>query len=454
MDESKKKLSLFELTTFGVGGAIGSGIFVMMGAGIGKTGRSIVFALLLGCFIMMFAYAYNILMSATFPLNGGTYAQAVMLQPPLIAGVAGVVKTILSMSIAMYAVSVVDYAAQVFPGLSPWTKPIAILIQTLFFLSTLRGSKFMALLNKIMVIILSAALILYIVFGLPKVMPGAFDVTADGYFTNGMTGFFGAISIMSLACMGTNGPVDLTADARSPKKTIPLSILITTLVIAVIYGLMAIVSAGVLPVEQVANQSLATVANEIFPYPVYVLFILGGACFAIATSLYGAIAQLRYPIVSTIEDGWFPQVFAKSTKDGYPWVVMLIMYIIAVVPIITGMGLDTIVSYLMIPNLIINTFNNLFFLKIPKKYPKAWKNSTLHMPQWALVLVVLLAVGCDVLVIYNQFISLSGTDQIIIVSMIVLIFLYCALRLKSGKVNFKSLKDAKDEIARLDEMQN
>lgn len=454
MEDSKKKLSLFELTTFGVGGAIGSGIFVMMGAGIGRTGRSIVLALLLGCIIMMFAFAYNILVSATFPLKGGTYAQTAMLQPPLIAGVAGIVKAIVSMSIAMYAVSVVDYMAQVFPSVGKWTTPLAIGIQTLFFLSTIKGSKFMALLNKIMTIVLSVALIVYILFGLPKVSAGAFAIASEGYFSNGLGGFLGAISIMSLACMGTNGPVELTADAQKPKKFVPLSILITTLVIAVIYGLMAVVSAGVMPVEQVADQSLALVAKQIFPYPVYVLFILGGACFAIATSLYGAIAQLRYPILSTIEDGWFPQVLASKTKGGYPYIVMGFMYLVAVVPILTGMTLDTIVSYMMIPNLVICMFNNLFFLRIPKKYPDAWKKSFLHMPYWLLVIVVAIAVGCDVVVIYNQFIYLSTKDQVMIVAMLAVIFIYCAVRLKSGKVNFKSLADAQAEIASLEGAEN
>jgi hypothetical protein len=197
------------------------------------------------------------------------------------------------------------------------------------------------------------------------------------------------------------------------------------------------------------SHTQACFASKTFPYPVYVLFILGGACFAIATSLYGSIAQLRYPILSTIEDGWLPQVLASKTKTGYPYIVMGFMYLVAVVPILTGMTLDTLVSYMMIPNLVICMFNNLFFLKIPKQYPDAWKKSFLHMPYWLLVIVVAIAVGCDAMVIYNQFIYLSVQDQFIIVAMLAVIFAYCAVRLKIGKVNFKSLADAQAEIASL-----
>ena len=42
MQAEKKKLGLFNIFSLGVGGAIGSGIFVMMGFGIAYTGRSIV----------------------------------------------------------------------------------------------------------------------------------------------------------------------------------------------------------------------------------------------------------------------------------------------------------------------------------------------------------------------------------------------------------------------------
>ena len=41
-----------------------------------------------------------------------------------------------------------------------------------------------------------------------------------------------------------------------------------------------------------------------------------------------------------------------------------------------------------------------------------------------------------------------------IVAMLAVIFIYCAVRLKSGKVNFKSLADAQAEIASLEGAEN
>ena len=346
----------------------------MMGLGIMFTGRSIVLSLIIGCLVMLFAFAYNVLMSSTFKLNGGIYSQAAMLQPKLLIGVSGNNERNHEHGYSNCMLLLLcSMLRKYFRELHLITKIIAIGIQTLFFLSTLRGSKFMAIINKIMVLILGISLTVFIIVGLPKVAPGAFAFGDPDYFMGGRSGFFAAVSFMGFACMGTTAPIALTADAKNPKKTVPMAILLTTIVIAVIYGLMAIVSAGILPIEEVAGVSLSAVAKEVFSYPVFVIFILGGACFSILTSLYGVIAMLRYPILATIEDGWLPQALASKTKKGYPWVVMIIMYLVAIAPIIIGMGLDTIISYLMIPLMVMNALNNILFLRIPKKYPEAWK---------------------------------------------------------------------------------
>ena len=52
----KPGLGLLNIFSLGVGGAIGSGIFVMMGCGIAYTGRSIVLAVSVGCLYMLLAY--------------------------------------------------------------------------------------------------------------------------------------------------------------------------------------------------------------------------------------------------------------------------------------------------------------------------------------------------------------------------------------------------------------
>lgn len=443
MKEQKKQLSLFNLISLGVGAAIGSGIFVMVGGGIAYTGRSISIAMIIGCIVMMFAYAYNIVLSSVFKLDGGPYDQQLLLCPNLISGAFGITTFISSVAFAMYAIAITTYLSSIFPGIAPYSKLLAIIIQTLFFASSIKGSKFMAIIESIMTVVLMSSIIIFIIVGIPKLEPGFFS--SGQFFTNGRSGFLSAIAIMSFACMGTTSPVYMTAESKNPKKNVPIAILITTLIVALIYCGVGTVASGVLPVDKVAGQPLSQVAEAVFPRAIFIIFIIGGAVFALATSLLGGIMILKHPILATAEDGWLPKVLAKK-KGDFPYVLMGLMYLLAIVPIMTGTSLDTLVSYVMIPLMTMNGIANIMMLKIPKKYPNQWKKSILNMPNPLFVVLVLFSVGCNIFVISYLFSMLDTQSKIIIGSITVLIFVFGYIRMKFGYVDIKKLEEKRQAV--------
>ena len=77
------------------------------------------------------------------------------------------------------------------------------------------------------------------------------------------------------------------------------------LCVAVIYGIVAVVAAGVLPVEQVAGENLSIVAKEILSGPVYVFFMFCGAGFALISTLNSQFAWAPKPIMQACDDGCF-----------------------------------------------------------------------------------------------------------------------------------------------------
>ena len=70
---------------------------------------------------------------------------------------------------------------------------------------------------------------------------------------------------------------NLSGEAKNPTRDIPRVMVTSTLAVAVLYGFMATVAAGVFPVAHVANEPLTHVAKEILPKQLYVFFIIGGA---------------------------------------------------------------------------------------------------------------------------------------------------------------------------------
>ena len=443
--ENKKKLGVAELACYGIGNCIGSGIFVSMGSGIGFTGRSIPLALILACVVVLFAYAYKTLMSGMFVLPGGNYSQQALLQPPILVGVSAISTVFTGLAFAMYALSIVEYASTVFPAVETYGKWIAVAIITLFFITTFFGGKFMGKFNLILVAVLIISLLVYVVVGLPQVDFSTANPFSDGYLKGGATGLIMAVAMMSFACQGATMPIAMTADAKDPKRSLPKAILIASFVVMAVYCLIGIVSAGVLPIEQVADKSLGVVAKEIFPYGVFVIFIIGGACFAIATSLYGAIASVQYPLMATIEDGWLPAFLGIKNKKGYPWVMMLVLYIVAVVPVFVDIGLQDLISLMMIPVMVLNLINNVLMFKLVKKYPAAWKKGFFRMPKWAFIVTMVLAILCDLLISVALFTTMKPGDQYFIIIMLVLLFGYSFYRIKAGKVNLSDLERARLE---------
>lgn len=440
----KKKLGVAEIACYGIGNCIGSGIFVSLCTGIGYTGKSIILALIAANIIILLAHAYKVLMAGMFVLPGGAYSQAALLQPPLLVGVTAISSIFTGLAFAMYAISIVEYASTVFPGIAAYSQLIAFAIVTLFFATTMLGSKFMGKFNLIMVAVMILSLAVYVGIGLPQVNYAVL-VPDENYFLGGPGGFIMALAIMSFACQGATLPVAMTPDTKDPKNTLPKGILIASAVVTVVYCLIAIVTAGVLPLEMVANQNLGVVAREIFPYPVFVIFILGGACFAIATSLYSAIASIQHPLLATVHDGWLPAVLEKKTKSGYPWVIMLILYLIAIVPIWIDMGLNQLISLLMIPTMIINLINNALMFKLVKKYPNAWKSGFFRMPKWLFSVVIILSVFSDILISVALFTTLNPGDQYFIAIMLVLLFIYSYYRIRKDKVNLQDIERVRQE---------
>lgn len=443
--ENKKKLGVAELMCYGIGNCVGSGIFVSMGSGIGFTGRSIPVALIAACAVVLFAYAYKTIMAGMFVLPGGNYSQQALLQPPLLVGVSAISTIFSGLAFAMYAMSIVEYASTVFPQIAPYGKWIAVAIITLFFITTFFGGKFMGKFNLILVAVLLISLFVYVVVGLPQVDFSTANPFGEGYFKGGATGFIMAVAMMSFACQGATMPIAMTADAKNPKRSLPKAILLASLVVMVIYCLIGIVSVGILPVEEVADKSLGVVAKEIFPYGVFVVFIIGGACFAIATSLYGAIASVQHPLMATIEDGWLPAFLGTKNKKGYPWVMMLVLYVIAIVPVFVNVRLQDLISLMMIPIMVLNLVNNVLMFRLIKKYPQAWKKSFFHMPKWAFCVTMALAILCDLLISVALFTTMESGDQYMIVILLGALFGYSFYRIKSGKVNLSDLERAKAE---------
>lgn len=449
MEEKGKKLKTMNIVGLGLGGAIGSGIFLLLGYGIAYTGRSIVLVCAVGCFFMLLAYWYQFAIPTMFVLEGGDYSMKTMLFSPLLSGIGAWFTVVGGFAFSGYAIGITDYLGVVIPEIKNYSMICSLVIITLVFAASYRGSRFITILENLVTVLLMVALALFILFGIAKVDAGNFfSSTYDGgFFREGFGGFVAAIAVMGWACQGTTmAPISMAAVTEKPKRTLPKAIVIITILLAVIYALMAYVASGVLPHEQVAGANISVTAEAILPKGLYLFFVIGGGVGALASSMLGGIGMMRYPMIQVAEDGWLPAVFKKTTKSGYPYVSYLMFYLISIFPIVTGMGLDSVVSLVMIPTMLMNMYMNFVCITLPKKYPKQWEKVSFKMPVWLWNVCCILGVFCAGVVCYNLFAELSLTDSIVCVILVAALVGLSALRLKQGAVSKEALEANKKAV--------
>lgn len=192
-------------------------------------------------------------MSSMFVLEGGDYDMKAMLFNPPLTGVSAVFTMMGGIGFAMYGGAIADYASMYSrhrrihqAGRCRHHHPVLCRhyqgLQLRFQDQQCDDSRSDRLHRPVRY------------HGLPKVQPGFFDL--DGMFAGGASGFIVSLSIMAFACQGTTmSPIAMMSVTKNSKRTIPLGVLLITVCLALIYGLMAVVAAGVLPIEQVANKN-------------------------------------------------------------------------------------------------------------------------------------------------------------------------------------------------------
>ncbi|MGL4337069.1 MAG: APC family permease [Turicibacter sp.] len=435
----KRVLGFWDLMSVAIGQIIGAGIFAMVGVGIAMTGRSVTVAFMIAAIFVIIAAIPSIFVGGTIRLRGGMYTQAAVLVGEKFAGFYTIIFILTNLSIAMYAISFADYMLALVPGLNP--KLISITVLTIFFIMNLFGVKGAAKLQNLMVIIMGIALTVFVCFGVPQVQPGFFD--QPDFLTAGIGGLLSTSALLIFATGGANVVLNLGAEAKNPTRDIPIVIIVATIVVACFYGLITVVAGGVLPISEVANQPLTLVAAKILPYPLYVFFIIGGAMFALSTTLNATLGWVTKPIMQACVDGWLPTKFAVLNKQKTPYILLTFFYFLGMFPILTGWDIGAIASFIMVLYLLIGGIMIIGTLRLPKVAPVAWAKSKYKVPQWILVVTVSLAVGFTILQMYLLAGNLTPFELAMNVAIIIGALIYTFVRHRTGKVKMEvSFEDA------------
>ena len=435
----KRTLKFMDLMSIAVGQIIGAGVMVMSISALQMTGRSVNIAFVVAAFFTVCGAIPVVFFTSVVRLRGGTYTQAAVFVGPQFAGFYMVSYIFQNMSIAMYALGLVSYAAYVFPALANQENLWAAVIMTIFFVLNFFGTEWMAKVQNFMFYLLIAALLVFTVIGVPQVQPGYFgnELFGQPLFADGLNGLFSAATYLTFATGGATVLVQFSAEAVNPIKDIPTVIIISTLSVAVLYAFMATVIGGVLhPDIVIAAGNLAPIAEQIMPKALYYFFVLCGAGFALGTTLNASIGWVTKPIIQACEDGWFPRVLATlHPKFKSPYYLLIMFWAVNLIPLFLNWNIRQLGQWVILIGNIINFVLVLAVMRLPKLFPEGWEKSPYHVPNGVLNAFLLFA---GAVTAFQAWMNIRGLGLNIVLingGVFVAAFIYSTYMMKTGKVN-------------------
>ncbi len=161
----------------------------------------------------------------------------------------------------------------------------------------------------------------------------------------------------------------------------------------------------------------------------------GAIVMALLTSMNSTYGMAVGPYMKATKDGWLPDIFGKTNKNGAPVLILTIQLVVGCIPIILGFSVGTIVNNIMV---ITSVFQFLLFVAIfqtPKKMPKKWAANSAHLSSAALYVVVAVACVAQAFILFYSMKSLTVGLAIFNVVAVIVCFVYAIWRHRSGKTH-------------------
>ncbi|OBK03141.1 amino acid permease [Mycobacterium sp. 1245852.3] len=326
-DHLKRGIGTFQLTMFGVGSTVGTGIFFVMSQAVPEAGPGVIVSFLLaGLAAGLAAVCYAELASAV-PVSGSSYSYAYTTLGEVVA-VAVAACLLLEYGVATAAVAVnwsgylnkllsnvLGFQLPQAVSAAPWDAqpgylnvPAVVLI-VLCALLLVRGASESAKVNAIMVMIKLGVLV---VFGV--VAFTAFDASHLRDFAPfGVSGIGSAAGTIFFSYIGLDAVSTAGDEVKNPQQTMPRALIGALLTVTGVYVFVALAALGTQPWQNFAGQQeagLATILDNVTHGGWASTILAAGAVISIFSVTLVTMYGLTRILFAMGRDGLLPARFA------------------------------------------------------------------------------------------------------------------------------------------------
>jgi APA family basic amino acid/polyamine antiporter len=334
----RRAVGTLDLTALGIGAIIGTGIFVIIGEAVGKTGPSIVLSFVLAGLTCVFSALSYAELASTLPISGSAYTYSYATMGELVAWIIGW-DLILEYGVAVAAVAVgwggyvQELLKSIFglnvpdaiagpPGDGGTVNLPAVLLVAAVTALLCFGVRESARTNAVMVVVKIGILLTFVVIGMTAI--DSHNYTP--FTTHGVSGISDAAALIFFAYIGFDAVSTSGEEAERPERSLPIAIVGSLAIATVLYILVALVATGLAPSSKLSGSDapLAAALQE-GGFGAWATDLISlGALIAITsvvlTLLYG---QTRIAFAMS-RDGLLPRGLAKLSARRTPVILTLV----------------------------------------------------------------------------------------------------------------------------------
>lgn len=444
----KRQLNLAQVVMLGTAGVIGAGIFVLTGHAAGMVGPAFVLALLIGGLLSYsIALNYGELASA-FPVTGGalTYVREAWGRN-LLTYLVGSLDCLSSTFYAALSAVGFAYSLDVLFPFMPIV-PTAIGIILIFVVLNILGVSAIGNVQILLGAILLLILLAYILLGL--LLPGGFQwntLLLEGRFFihqdvwSNFSSLLSAIALAYVAFIGFEVIADDAEEVKAPERNIPLGILISLTVALVIYPLIALVTLGTIPWNELAGSEVALTDAVTQFLPGLGPLALGLAgIIGTVTTLNAAMLSATREAFTMSRDGMWPRFLSRLSRFRTPHIATLVIG--AIICIIAAIGLVDFLSYISSSGYLFVLFwSNLALIRLRKRYPDLKRPfKTPFFP----ITVYLAMATCFLIIAFTERRALIF--GIVLIAVLTIVYYLSPIANRIYVTRIKSIEESKDRI--------
>lgn len=315
----RRSLGLREAVSLGVGGTIGGGIFVLVGAGGAVAGPAVLLSFGLAFIASLTIALPYAELSCRYPLAGGGYAMTRAVIGDHWGFFMGWAFWGGYVFISGYVtVGFGDYLADL-TGL-PRVVGSLLLIGASTAIN-LGGIKLSGRWQNVIIGLGVVVLVVFAVIGITRLRPSSLSP----FFPTGFSGVAAATLVTFLAFGGFDMVAAAGEEVVNPRRNLPRAIVLTLLLVLGLYLVVALATVGALPMDQLATRApLATAARHMIGPAGSVLMTIAALLTTAATGNAVLIVTSRISFAMA-RDGLLPAPLARISRTArVPWVAIAV----------------------------------------------------------------------------------------------------------------------------------